>query len=176
MLDTSGRVIYVGSFSKSILATLRVGFIVAPPSLNNALRAAKFVADWHTSLPLQAALADFIAEGLFARHVRRMRRVYEQRHDLVRRGIQGAFAHEFELVPSSLGLHMTILARSATIREVEEVAKEASLVGVETTPLSAYVVGSQARAGIILGYGAIATDRIEEGLERLRRTARLVAR
>src|SRR4029079_9099690 len=61
MLDDSDRVIYVGSFSKTSLATLRLGFIIAPPSLSPALAGAKFLADWHTPVPLQGALAEFIA-------------------------------------------------------------------------------------------------------------------
>jgi hypothetical protein len=72
-LDRDGRVIYVGSFSKTLLPTLRLGFLLTAPSLLRALRAAKYLSDWHTSLPPQAALARFIDEGKFARHVRRMR-------------------------------------------------------------------------------------------------------
>jgi GntR family transcriptional regulator/MocR family aminotransferase len=74
-LDPRGRVIYVGSFSKALLATLRLGFLVAPASLVAAVRSAKFLAHWHTPLLTQAALADFIDQGLFARHLRRMRAV-----------------------------------------------------------------------------------------------------
>jgi GntR family transcriptional regulator / MocR family aminotransferase len=69
-LDESGRVLYVGSFSKTMLATLRLGFVVGPERLVSAVRAAKFVADWHTSLPIQAALAGFIDQGYLARHIR----------------------------------------------------------------------------------------------------------
>ena len=82
-LDRRGRVIYVGSFSKTLLATLRLGFLVAPASLVAAVRSAKFLADWHTPLPLQAALAEFIDQGLFARHLRKMRGVYQQRHQQI---------------------------------------------------------------------------------------------
>jgi DNA-binding transcriptional MocR family regulator len=72
-LDESGRVLYVGSFSKTMLATLRLGFVVVPEPLVSAVRAAEFVEDWHTSLPIQAALAGFIDQGYLARHIRRMR-------------------------------------------------------------------------------------------------------
>src|SRR5262249_12290009 len=64
-LDTSGRVLYVGSYSKTLLPTLRLGFVVTPPSLRDAVHSAKYVTDWHTSLPLQAALASFIDDGGF---------------------------------------------------------------------------------------------------------------
>ena len=63
-LDGSGRVIYVGSFSKTLLPTLRLGFLVAPPSLRRGVRSAKFLTDWHTPLPTQAALAELHRRGL----------------------------------------------------------------------------------------------------------------
>ena len=90
-LDTSGRVIYVGSFSKTMLPALRLGFVVTPPSLSAALSAAKYVTDWHTSLPLQGAMADFIGHGWFARHVRKVRAVYEARHQKIVDTLHHAF-------------------------------------------------------------------------------------
>lgn len=79
----SWRVIYLGSFSKSMLPTLRLGFLVAPPPLFPALRNAKLVTDWNPAMPMQEALAQFIDDGQFAQHIRRMRRIYEQRHQLI---------------------------------------------------------------------------------------------
>ena len=70
-LDRHGRVIYIGTFSKTMLPSLRLGFLVAPPTLRKALRAAKDVTDWHSPLTTQAALARFIDDGLLARHIRR---------------------------------------------------------------------------------------------------------
>src|SRR5207244_7969344 len=70
-LDAKGRVVYVGSFSKTMLPTLRLGFLVAPPSLRAALQKAKYVSDWHSSVLAQAALARFIDDGAFAHHLRR---------------------------------------------------------------------------------------------------------
>src|SRR5262249_52248689 len=80
-LDRNGRVVYVGSFSKVLLPTLRLGFVVAPASLMPGLRAAKRVADSHGSTEAQSALAELIDDGLFARHVRRLQRVYRERRD-----------------------------------------------------------------------------------------------
>jgi GntR family transcriptional regulator/MocR family aminotransferase len=71
-LDHTGRVLYVGSFSKVLLPTLRLGFVVLPPPLHPAMRKAKHVADWHTSVPMQLALARFIERGDLARHIRRL--------------------------------------------------------------------------------------------------------
>src|ERR1700754_728682 len=76
-LDRDGRVLYVGSFSKTMLPMLRVGFLVAPASLQPALRTAKQLSDWHGDTATQAALARFIDEGLLGRHIRKATREYE---------------------------------------------------------------------------------------------------
>jgi len=168
-LDPSGRVIYVGSFSKTLLATLRLGFLVAPASLAAAVRNAKFLADWHTPLPTQAALADFIDQGLFARHLRRMRAVYQQRHEQIVESLADRFADHLKLVPSSAGLHVTATAPTSTPEELQVVLDRASAASVALQPLSMFDHGPPSQPGIVVGYGAIATADIEEGLGRLRR-------
>ena len=110
-LDAKGRVVYVGSFSKTMLPTLRLGFLVTPPSLRAALHKAKFVSDWHSSTLAQAALARFIDEGAFARHVRRVSAIYRERHQILADAISRDFAEHLELIPSTTGLHLTALAR-----------------------------------------------------------------
>lgn len=169
MLDLSGRVVYIGSFSKTTLASLRLGFIVAPPSLRGALHGAKFLTDWHSPVPLQASMADFIAEGHFARHVRRMRIVYEIRHRLINNILGSKFADELQMIPAAAGLHISAPARDASIERLEAIVRSASRLGVECQTLSMYSHGLPGRAGLVLGYGAIATGRIDAGLLRLRR-------
>jgi len=168
-LDPSGRVIYVGSFSKTLLATLRLGFLVAPGSLVGAVRSAKYLADWHTSLPVQAALADFIDQGLFARHLRRMRAVYQQRHQLIVEALDDRFADQLKPVPSAAGLHVAATTPNLTHEELQAVLGRASAAGVALQPLSMFDVGPPGQPGVVLGYGAIATADIAEGLDRLRR-------
>jgi GntR family transcriptional regulator/MocR family aminotransferase len=75
-LDGEGRVIYVGSFSKTLLPTLRLGFLIAPQSLRSALHKAKLFSDWHTTTISQAAFGRLIDEGKFAQHIRRATRLY----------------------------------------------------------------------------------------------------
>jgi GntR family transcriptional regulator / MocR family aminotransferase len=156
----------VGSFSKTMLATLRLGFVVVPEPLVEAVRAAKFVADWHTSLPTQAALAGFIDQGYLARH---MRRVYQERHQLVLDLLTDRFSDLVKLVPSSTGLHVTATVPGVTPAELEAVLARAWEDGVGVLPLSLWDAGPPSQPGFALGYGAIGTDRIEEGLARLRR-------
>jgi GntR family transcriptional regulator/MocR family aminotransferase len=165
-LGASGHVAYVGSFSKTLLPTLRLGFVIAPRSLRDAMHKAKQVLDWHTAVPAQAALAELIDEGLLARHVRGMRRVYSRRHHLVTSLLRRDFAGRLEPVPSLVGLHVTALLTGAGADDVE-VAERARAAGVELLPLSPMAVAHPVR-GFALGYGAITEDRIAAGLARLR--------
>lgn len=167
--STRGRVIYIGSFSKTLLPALRLGFIVAPPSLRAAVHKAKYVADWHTSLLAQSALAAFIESGGFARHLRRARTAYRERHDRIVRGVGGGLRAHLELIPSEAGLHVATLARSASPERVLEVVRRAAEAGVAVQPLSRFSRDVPAPAGLLLGFGAVAADRIGEGLRLLRR-------
>ncbi len=163
-LDRGGRVIYVGTFSKSMLPTLRLGFLVTPPSLRHALRAAKYVSDWHTSLPLQAALAHFIDEGGLARHIRKMRGEYEARHARIRAVLDRDFAGVLEPIPSSAGIHLS------AVGAIDDMAamRRARSAGVAVQAVTYFTVGCS-RPGLVIGYGAVSLDRIDEGLRRLRR-------
>jgi GntR family transcriptional regulator/MocR family aminotransferase len=167
-LDTKGRVVYVGSFSKTMLPTLRLGFLVTPPSLRAALHKAKFVSDWHSSTLAQAALARFIDDGAFARHVRRMTAVYQERHEMLCGAVSRDFADHLELIPSATGLHVTALVRRMSADQIAAVARRAAERGVAIQLLSPLAGSAESRAALMLGYGAIPTARIEEGLSVLR--------
>jgi GntR family transcriptional regulator / MocR family aminotransferase len=168
-LDRAGRVVYVGSFSKTLLATLRLGFVVVPASLRPAVRAAKLLTDWHTAMPLQGALARFIQQGLFARHLRKMRGVYRARHEQVMDSLTQQFAAHLKVIPSAVGLHLAATAPGASSEELDGLLGRASAAGVELLPLSLYAVDTAPQPGIVFAYGAIPTARIGEGLGRLRR-------
>jgi GntR family transcriptional regulator/MocR family aminotransferase len=173
-LDTAGRVIYVGSFSKTMLPTLRLGFLVAPRSIRSAVHKAKYVTDWHTSMLVQEALARFLDTGGYARHIRRISAVYRVRHELIASAVRRHFADHLDLVPSSTGLHLTARARHATVGQIAAIVRRAADAGVAVQELSFFAASDSAQSGIVFGYGSISTDDIQEGLRHLRKS--LVAR
>ena len=163
-LDRSGRVLYVGSFSKVLLPTLRLGFLIHPPSLRHALHAAKFVTDWHTNLPLQAAMADFLEQGMFTRHLRRVRRVYRQRHERIAAALAGPLSAYLRVVPSAAGLHLSAMVRGATAADALVRARTAGVVVASFPEIAA---AAPDPPGVIFGYGMIDAHRIDEGMARL---------
>lgn len=164
-LDTTGRVVYVGTFSKTLLPTLRLAFMVVPPSLREVAYKAKFVSDWHTATIAQNALARFIDEGAFARHIRKVSRIYSERHEMLTAGIRSNLGDYLHLIPSSTGLHIAAYARTASLGDIDAIASRAFDLGVAIQP---FPLEGKPQAGIMLGYGAIETARIAEGLRRLR--------
>jgi GntR family transcriptional regulator/MocR family aminotransferase len=154
----------VGSFSKVLSPALRLGYLVAPPSLRDALANARFLTDWHSANPGQAVLAEFIDEGGFARHIRKMRCEYEARHHLIGEILRRDFGDVLTPIASSAGLHVSALSEFDT-RLLVRAARRA---GVSLYSLAGFAVGDAAPSGLVFGYGAIPTTRIEPGLQRLR--------
>jgi GntR family transcriptional regulator/MocR family aminotransferase len=174
-LDRSGRVIYVGSFSKTMLPALRLGFLVAPASLEPALRAAKRLTDRQGETPTQAAMARFIDRGEFARHVRRAAREYARRHHLVVEALHDDFRQWLRPVPSVAGLHVCALLAGGSTVSLDQVVADARNSGVATEVLAGYCGESPAQSGLVIGYGAIAAEDIGEGLRRLADSFRRLA-
>ena len=167
-LDATGRVVYTGSFSKTMLPSMRLGFLVTPPSLRRALVAAKYVTDWATSTAEQAAMAEFIDRGWFARHLRRMRSTYRRRHEIVSAILAEDFADLVKVVPSAAGLHISAHVPGRAAEEVTAIVRRARADGVDLYALGSFGVRHPRPAGIVLGYGAISADDIPEGLRVLR--------
>jgi GntR family transcriptional regulator / MocR family aminotransferase len=163
--DKSDVVFYVGTFSKSLLPSLRLGFIVAPEWALRTLVAAKNAMDWHCPTPLQLTVAAFIADGHLARHVRKMRDLYRRRRELLRRGFAGQLADWFEPIPSFYGMHTTAIARSGV--EVESVAARMLHEGVKIHTLDRYHLGSPTRTGLVFGYGAATPAQLALGIKKL---------
>ncbi len=166
-LDRSGRVIYVGSFSKVMLPMLRLGFLVAPASLQPALRTAKQLADWHGETPTQAALARFIDEGLLARHIRKVAREYAIRRERIADVLQRDFRAWLQLVPSVAGLHFATRVVPGASVDLDRVVRRARASGVAVDDLRRFYSGVPRQEGLVIGYGAIPTAKVDEGLRRL---------
>jgi GntR family transcriptional regulator / MocR family aminotransferase len=154
-LDTHGRVLYVGTFSKSMVPAIRTGFALVPPGLWDAVVAARQVSDGYGQPAVQAALARFIDEGQLARHVRKASKEYGMRHARIVRALTEMSS--LEVVPSAAGLHVTALTRA----DPAPVVSEAARAGLLLEDLRDY---STTQTGFVFGFGAAETSLIDEGM------------
>jgi GntR family transcriptional regulator/MocR family aminotransferase len=169
-LDRAGRVIYVGTFSKTLVPTLRIGFLVAPASLAPALTAAKRLSDWHTDIVAQGALARLLDSGEFATHVRKANRIYAGRRRKIIEGVARDLPQWLDVVPSVAGLHLFAQLHADSPLRVEAVTDAAAAAGVGIQSIASFAARTdteQARRGFVLGYGAIDEENIDRGLVRL---------
>ncbi|WP_163510680.1 PLP-dependent aminotransferase family protein [Fodinicola acaciae] len=166
-IDRFGRVVYVGSFSKTLIPMLRLGFLVAPASLQPALRMARQLSDWHAELSTQAALARFVDDGLLARHIRRATRAYAVRYELVLDALQGQLARWLRIVPSVSGLHVCATVRPEAHVDIPDVITRAAKRGIALESLAGYCSEEPAVDGLVLGYGGIDAELIPPALRQL---------
>lgn len=165
-LDAAGHVIYVGTFSKSLYPALRLGFVIAPPDLHDRLVAARrALADPQPPFLEQAIVAAFIAEGHFARHLRRMRAVYAERLGALMEAAARYGSGALAVRPARTGLHAVadVIGADAT-----RVFSQAMQRGVEVMPLSAYSRDpAHCDNALVLGFGAVPPAGIEAGMQGL---------
>lgn len=168
-LDASEVVCYVGTFSKCMLPSLRLGFVVAPAWMRDALTAAKNCADWHCPTATQVGVAAFMREGHLARHVRRMRGIYAARKDYLLRRLECDFADVLAPVPSSYGMHLCAFATNGI--DVDQLCTRLRADGVQMHSLRRYYAGTPMRAGLVFGLGTADEAAIDRALRSLRRAA-----
>jgi GntR family transcriptional regulator/MocR family aminotransferase len=175
------RVIYVGTFSKTMFPSLRLGFCVVPSSLVDAVANARAIADRNSPIADQAALAAFIADGHYDRHLRRVRLVYQERHDAMRFYFHKQLDGVVTLAPATAGTHMIgwlRQPRSTPAREslANRVSRAAAHEDLVVFPLSRYTLEHAGPDGLVLGYGGLTPRRIAAGAERLARAIDSVRR
>jgi len=164
-LDGDARVVYVGTFSKTLFPSLRLGYVVIPPDLVSRFAAARRAIDLCPPYLHQAALAEFIRDGHFARHIRRTRLVYSKR----RRALVEALENEFgkpEIIGAEAGLHLTLLLPDG--HDDRRISARAAQRGLWLWPLSATYLGEPARQGLILGFGNTRTAEVAGAVRKLR--------
>ncbi|HEX6370908.1 MAG TPA: PLP-dependent aminotransferase family protein [Longimicrobium sp.] len=164
-LDGGSRVIYLGTFSKSVFPALRIGFVVVPQPLAEAFVRARLVTDQHPPTLDQLTLADFIRGGHFARHLRRMRRAHESRQNVLIEEVRRELGGLLTLQPSNAGLHMVgYLPADLPDREVE---RQALLRGVEISPLSPHYLGPVRQNGVLMGFASTGEAEIRHAVRQL---------
>ncbi|MBW8303065.1 MAG: PLP-dependent aminotransferase family protein, partial [Brevundimonas sp.] len=161
-LDTTERVIYLGTLSKVISPSLRLGYIVAPPDLVPALLAVRRALDIQAPTLLQAAMADFIHEGHFARHLRRMRTLYMERRNTLVKALDDTIGDSLKVVGVDAGLHLTALLPDGF--DDIDIATRAAEAGLSSLPLSTCYLAPSTRPGLVLGYGGADEATIRRGV------------
>ena len=164
-LDRHGSVLFAGSFSKVLFPSLRVGYLVVPSDLVDRLLAIKSLATRHAPLFEQAILCDFMAEGHFGRHVRRMRAVYGERLAALVRAVREHLENFVEISPVEAGLQTPVTFRRRI--DAAAVADAASRRGVQVVPLSRYSSRPLDRDGLLLGFAAVNAAEIARGAREL---------
>jgi GntR family transcriptional regulator/MocR family aminotransferase len=173
-LDRDGRVIHVGSFSKTLFPSLRQGFLIVPPDLQERMLHARRALDRPPAVVDQIVLAEFIAEGHYERHLRRMRALYRERLDALAAGIARHCKGALTLRPVHTGLHAVA---DLTHADADRVFEEAAARGIEVMPLSAYYYSRQKpENALVLGFASTrpdvlmsATARLTEAIEAAKR-------
>src|SRR5438477_7688867 len=166
-LDRAGVVIFAGTFNEVLFPALRLAYLVVPPAMVDRFAAAQSVSMRHAPLLDQAVLCDFITEGHFARHIRRMRELYAERLAILLELARSRLGGLLEIPEVEAGLQTVgWLAEGIT---AERAAEEAAKANVEVIPLSRYSSRRLERQGLILGFAAVNNQELRRGVEQLAR-------
>jgi len=166
-LDPGLRVIYIGTFSKTLFPSLRLGYIVIPPALVARFLAVRRANDLFPSRLYQAALADFIEAGHFTRHVRKTRQLYAERRNALAQALRKEFGSEIEILGAEAGMHLVVTIQPG--HSDQKIAARAAQDGLWLWPLSTAYTGSSARQGFILGFGGTKAADMLHQVRRLRK-------
>lgn len=168
-LDAEGRVVYVGTFSRTIFPALRIGYLIAPKSLIDPFTAAKWLCDRHTATLEQETLAEFIATGAYERHLHRARRENAKRRAVLLEAIDEHFGRRVTVTGDRSGTHVVLWPR-ARVSEEKLIARAAA-AGLGVYGISRYYIDRPKTPGLMLGYSRLSIEEIREGIRLLSRGA-----
>jgi len=165
-LDKHARVVYIGTFSKVLFPAIRLGYVVVPEDLVPAFSAYRDAADIFPSTLYQAVVTDFIREGHFARHIRRMKMLYMVRRNCLVQVLNAEWSRPLQVVGSEAGMHLVALVP----RGVDDslIASKAAERGISAMPLSNCYLHRAKRRGLILGCGRTNEHRIKQAVRALK--------
>jgi GntR family transcriptional regulator / MocR family aminotransferase len=165
-LDSNSRVIYIGTFSKVLFPSLRTGYMVIPPDLVDRFVAVRQALDLTHPHLYQAVLTDFIREGHFARHLRRLRLVYGERRTALVDSLHQQFGSRLEVHGAQAGMHLVVSIPKGF--HDQEIAERAALKKLWLWPLSSTYLGKPLRQGFILGFGSTKSAEIPNDVQRMK--------
>jgi GntR family transcriptional regulator/MocR family aminotransferase len=165
-LDANSRVIYIGTFSKVLFASLRIGYIVIPPDLVDRFVAVRFAMDIFPPYLYQEVLTDFMRMGHFGRHIRRMRQLYGERRAVLVNSLRNEFGNMVEMHGAAAGMHLAITLQKGT--RDRDIAARAAQERLWLWPLSPSYLGETARQGFVLGFGSTSAAQIPRAVGRLK--------
>jgi GntR family transcriptional regulator / MocR family aminotransferase len=173
-LDTNARVIYIGTFSKTLFPSLRVGYVVIPKDLVEHFVAIRVSMDVNPPYIVQAVLTDFMNQGHHSRHIRRMRMIYSEKRKLLVSCVQNEIDQSCQLQGAEAGLHVLLtLPPEISDKAVSKAAEEQNLW---LWPLSPMYSGPLATQGLVLGFGSVSNERIGPAVQKMKSVLANVSR
>lgn len=164
-LDGARRTLYVGTFSKVLFPALRLGYLVVPPELLQGFIAARHFIDAHAPLLEQMALADFITEGHFVRHLRKMRLLYAERRDALVEALTRELGNLLEITTPEAGMHLAALLPPGM--SAEAVASRAAKRGLRIQPVSGSSIRPLEHDMLLFGFASATPDGLRAGVHTL---------
>ena len=161
-LDSSGCVIYVGTFTKMLFNALRLGFVVLPERLVDPFSSARSFVDRHPPTLDQAILAEFIIEGHFGHHIRRMRQIYSERIDVLKTAVDKHLYGIVDVVQAGAGIRA--LGWLKTSKSDHDAAQQARKLGLEVTPLSMFTTKYEQPPALMLGFASCTPAELRRGV------------
>lgn len=163
-LDEHERVIYVGTFSKAMFPSLRLGYLVMPSGLREDYITAKWQDDFGTSAVEQAAMARFMAGGGFERHLRRTWKMLKQRREVLMQGLRRCAGDRIEVADSRAGMHLVVWLRDCSQQDCDALIARARQLGLGLYSIAPFYLGVPDRVGLLFGYCGLSVAEIEEAL------------